>query len=334
MDQQLSKKISGIYEKLADFLRPDYQKKILTHRNNFDFLRLVLALGVVFSHFIKPLSLPLVESFFVISGFLITDSLLRENDLRHFFVKRFCRIYPSILVMFFMLLIVAILSKQNFIYITSIFHLLIFQDLAPIAQIRDHIYAHGAFWSLVIELQFYLLIPLIVFYWKSFPKITFAILILFYILSFFITQKILRIGDGIQVLTFRQSIFSNFSFFIGGFFLRIYFSKIKKYLPLLALIMLWPLLDSNSLFFPLALSVMVVSFACIFYFGKICFFGDLSYGIYLYHFPIFYILTNHTKVNNLPPQYGLSLILLALVIFAFLSFHLIEKRCIKFGKSV
>ena len=85
--------------------------------NNIDFLRLALALLVVFSH-----SFPLmhgsdapeplgrltrgqatggtiaVDAFFILSGFLITASYERSGSLLSFLKKRIARIYPGFLV--------------------------------------------------------------------------------------------------------------------------------------------------------------------------------------------------------------------------------------------
>ncbi len=85
--------------------------------HNFDFLRLIAALMVIFSHAFligegteehEPLSWLLgeheilgtyaVQVFFVISGFLLCASALKSCTLKSFFWKRFLRIYPGLLV--------------------------------------------------------------------------------------------------------------------------------------------------------------------------------------------------------------------------------------------
>jgi len=96
--------------------------KVDEHKtNNFDFIRLLAASMVVFSHSFylletpeRPLSKsePLVYLtngqmtfgnlgvwiFFAISGYLITQSLLRSSSYRTYFTKRSLRIFPALIV--------------------------------------------------------------------------------------------------------------------------------------------------------------------------------------------------------------------------------------------
>jgi peptidoglycan/LPS O-acetylase OafA/YrhL len=87
------------------------------HSNNFDFLRLVAALSVIFSHSFLiaegtqsqeplvvlthnqcPLGLVGVFVFFVISGYLVTESYCRNPKPAAFVLRRTARIYPGLLV--------------------------------------------------------------------------------------------------------------------------------------------------------------------------------------------------------------------------------------------
>src|SRR6266516_5278871 len=73
--------------------------------NNFTLLRLLLALMVVFGHFkllsgtaFPPFPFNLadaaVDSFFVVSGYLIAGSYERTRSLWSFYVRRVFRLYP------------------------------------------------------------------------------------------------------------------------------------------------------------------------------------------------------------------------------------------------
>ena len=84
--------------------------------NNFNLIRLLAALAVIFSHSVAVLGLPssrefffdhlglslaemAVDVFFVTSGFLVTGSLVNRGDVVAFLWARALRIYPAIWVM-------------------------------------------------------------------------------------------------------------------------------------------------------------------------------------------------------------------------------------------
>lgn len=79
--------------------------KNIQQPNNFNALRLILALYVFLCHFVdlSAIDTPLmfldgpdaVRGFFVISGFLIYSSYCRSSSLKSYFIKRGRRIFPS-----------------------------------------------------------------------------------------------------------------------------------------------------------------------------------------------------------------------------------------------
>lgn len=74
----------------------------------------------------------------------------------------------------------------------------------------------------------------------------------------------------------------------------------------------------------------VVIFLCTGFFKeiKLNFIGDLSYGIYLYHFPIIQLL-QHLKLFDYNAYMGLLITSLATFSLAYLSWHLLENRFLK-----
>ena len=87
-----------------------------SRENNLDFVRLSLAVLVIFSHsfplgnrteHLEPVvrlthgqstaGVIAVDAFFIISGFLITNSFLRSRSVWDYFRKRIARIYPGFL---------------------------------------------------------------------------------------------------------------------------------------------------------------------------------------------------------------------------------------------
>jgi peptidoglycan/LPS O-acetylase OafA/YrhL len=91
--------------------------------------------------------------FFILSGFLITNILLKDQNIGHFLTRRFLRIVP--LAWLVMLITFLITSPATNVYLP---HFLFYANWPPI-WLTDHT-AH--FWSLCIELQFYLLIAILV----------------------------------------------------------------------------------------------------------------------------------------------------------------------------
>jgi peptidoglycan/LPS O-acetylase OafA/YrhL len=74
-------------------------------KNNLDFIRTTLALGVLLFHTsqfvrISYPQLPWVAAFIAISGYLVTDSMFRSRGYGHFAWKRLLRIGPAFLLSF------------------------------------------------------------------------------------------------------------------------------------------------------------------------------------------------------------------------------------------
>ena len=102
-----------------------------------------------------------VTLFFVVSGFLITTLLLREEEstqrigLRAYFIRRGFRILPASLTYLATLLAVLLATGTRPQWPEWIGALLFFRNLVPTNQ--DYVTGH--FWSLSVEEQFYFLWP-------------------------------------------------------------------------------------------------------------------------------------------------------------------------------
>lgn len=134
-----------------------------------------------------------VVLFFVLSGFLITSLLLREEestgeiDLRTFYIRRVFRLVPCVLV-YLEAIIILDWGRNPRPYTTTeiLSCLFFFRNFVDAAGF--HATATGQFWSLSIEEQFYLLWPSILLFsgrknarWISlFGAVSFAIFRLFY----------------------------------------------------------------------------------------------------------------------------------------------------------
>jgi peptidoglycan/LPS O-acetylase OafA/YrhL len=148
--------------------------------NNFDLLRIIAASQVLVGHTIwhlgipNPAWMPLLDAFpgvpmfFSISGFLISASFERSSDVRSYARNRILRIYPGLWCCIFLTVLVASLCGVSFL-----------NRQAPIwlvSQLVGGIYTphflkvfgfgsyNGSLWTIPIELQFYLLLP-VVYLW-------------------------------------------------------------------------------------------------------------------------------------------------------------------------
>ncbi len=102
--------------------------------------------------------------FFILSGFLISSILLKDQNIAHFLTRRFLRIVPLAWLAIFITLIAT--SAPLSAYLP---HLLFYANWPPMALIEPT----GHLWSLCVEMQFYILIALLI---ATFKQRTFVIL--------------------------------------------------------------------------------------------------------------------------------------------------------------
>lgn len=96
--------------------------------------------------------------FFILSGFLITNLLLRNQNIKHFLIRRFLRIVP----LAWLAIIVSMLAfNANLQFYLP--HLLFYVNLTP--ELLTNYTAH--LWSLCVEMQFYVAIALLVGLFKQ-----------------------------------------------------------------------------------------------------------------------------------------------------------------------
>jgi peptidoglycan/LPS O-acetylase OafA/YrhL len=156
--------------------------------NNFDLIRLVAALQVMYSHSTEHLRVQLggdaqfanavigcfpgVPIFFVVSGFLISSSYERSADLRSYARNRFLRVYPALWMAFLasiLLLIACHALTEDFVLSPTFLawigaQLTCFQFFNPAALRSFGVgVVNGSLWTIPVELQFYAVLPLL--YW-------------------------------------------------------------------------------------------------------------------------------------------------------------------------
>ena len=105
-----------------------------------------------------------VDLFFVISGYVVTKSFVAKRlDIRYFWLKRVFRIYPMLIAF----ILVAAIENAFCPHFAARWSVFLHDALSVLLSVMtivdtDGLYWNGAMWSLSIEMQFYLVWPLIV----------------------------------------------------------------------------------------------------------------------------------------------------------------------------
>lgn len=354
-------------------------------QNNFDLLRLFAALQVLvyhlFNHFkvldkysVLPEILnqfPGVPIFFFISGFLITASFNKPNStLSTFFRNRILRIYPALWVCLLITIIVlSFFGEIEFanpkFYLWILAQMTFFQHYAPSFLDSWGVgNPNGSLWTIVVELQFYAILPFICMYLNklsSLKKINYVIIVIFsffYLLSHISHSKIIDpeseyylLNKPDLLLLFRiisTTIIWNIYYFMIGLFFYYNFNSVKKYIQdkflfwLLIYLVYVALLiiffdqynspEGDSIFSLIELFILaMLTFSFAFSFKdlseKLLKHNDISYGIYIYHMPV---INTIIALNIQGTIFKLLISSVIVINLAILSWFLIERRAIRY----
>ena len=296
-----------------------------------------------------------VDLFFVISGYLMTTITINDIEKNKFsfitvFEKRFKRILPAYL---FFLLIISILGSLVFIY-TDIYKLrlsmvkaikfisnLYFStgDSYFGAKLSENPLLHT--WSLSIEMQFYLILPFVLFFFRK------------HLLPIFITRIIIITA------------YSTYEIFFTDNQQKIYFSLISR-IPEFLIGSVYSIVFKNGLDFSrqknnvIAICSFLTLIICSFYYTEetpfpgvlalipciaganilvlknntitdilsnkiLVYIGKLSYSLYLWHWGIIALIRYINGVYDLTPAEVIFIIILTFAISWF-SYNFLENR--------
>lgn len=340
----------------------------IVHHNNFNLIRLLAALQVLFVHTLNHLDFkgllvdllkvtPGVPMFFVISGFLIGNSYIRTNQrgLNAFFTNRLLRIYPGLVAC--VLLTTAVVALTGYfngqgVSATRVFPWVLAQGSFLQFYIPDFMREfgvgvfNGALWTITVELQFYLLVP-VLFVLLARQKFTFCCIFIVSVL----TNLWVHYGaapDAMVTKLLRVSFLPWIYMFMFGFMLAWKTEWLKAvqrvgWAPLLlgytaSMVLLggYETNAQNSInpiaFAFLGCLVLKLAHARLSLNSRVKHLTDqtdLSYGLYLYHMPIINLM--------LYLGWGTSSLSTAIVVVgsigtAALSWYLIERPAMNFKR--
>jgi peptidoglycan/LPS O-acetylase OafA/YrhL len=335
------------------------------HNNNFDFLRFLFASFVIFTHSYALLgdikADPLynlsgrvfseigVCGFFVISGYLIHQSQERSSSVFSFARKRIVRIFPGLTaaVLVTALVIGAFVTtlplKDYFATGTTWRYILDNVFLIPRQQMLPGVFAHnvetavnGSLWTLRYELLFYGLLGLLFFVPKTFKKWLLPLLFLPGMYGYFMLKHHMsgHFSEGLH--KFLLYCCNLGCYFVAGAMLSLLTPLLQARKTILLLIS--TILFSITLCFPsrhfeplafISFPVMVIAFGL--HYSRVLHFsrytGDISYGTYIYAYPL-----QQTLIIWLQPQNAAVLMLASFPVSwlaGYLSWHLVEKRFLR-----
>jgi len=328
--------------------------------NNFDMIRLIAALQVAIYHIIVHLDIahshsviltilsyfPGVPIFFFVSGFLISRSYESNSFINEYTHNRILRIYPALIVCTF----ISLFS----VYLTGYFASVDFSIFEFVAWVIGQIsfiqfynpefmrefgigVLNGSLWTICVELQFYILIPVI--YWIfsviNKKKTNYNLLILIFIFTIFHALKYNFYDEYSEKIMFLVGVFFQKNFITlhkalsGKVFYLFLFYLSASYFSVEYIG--WSLGNGINPILYLFLAVLIFSFAYSFpkLSQKIFKGNDISYGVYIYHAPILNVLMYYGYTAK--TLYAIVAII-TLLLFAVVSWFCIEKNCLKLKK--
>lgn len=329
----------------------------MAHKNNFDLLRFAFAFTVllVHSHVLSThpqleflaqylSSEVAVQGFFVVSGYLVLMSYEKSRTVGDYFHKRVRRIYPAYFAVVVGCALLGALASTlppaqyfsaalaRYLAANLVFLNFLAPNLPGVFVGNPMSEVNGALWTLKVEVMFYATIPIMV--WLAGKLGRARTLAALYLLAaaYVVATNLLasRTGNGLYLLLQRQ-LPGQLGFFLAGAAGYYYAEALEQrwqwVVPaaLAALVAASVSYYLKVLLLPAALGAMVVYVAVgmrhLGNFGK---YGDLSYGIYIFHFPVIQWLVSVGLYRENP--FGALAVTIAVVLgLAFASWNLVEK---------
>jgi len=327
-------------------------------KNNFDFIRFIASSLVLFSHSFslvltvgrEPLNYfsegrlssgrVAVIIFFILSGFLIASSWESRNNFAKFMTARILRIFPGLFVLLVLTIIAAFFittaAPLEYLYSSAKYfvkNITLYKGQYNIAGVFENnpfgSAINGSLWTLSHEFTCYLLIGFL----GAFGILNSLVVVLILLMGVFISTSI-SIPS-----TFLTEFFPLMSWFLAGSL--IYLNKErqlsgKSVSILFVLVVVFLFFKINLIYISPVLAYFLIYLTYtkspFLNFGK---YGDFSYGIYIYAFPVQqYVIYLMVKSVIAPMTWWLVFIISfpVTLIFAIASWYFIEKRFLKLKK--
>jgi peptidoglycan/LPS O-acetylase OafA/YrhL len=317
-------------------------------KNNFDIVRLLLAVTVVLVHSEDLSGSPAlaiwrhilnshlaVEGFFVISGFLIFASYERCTTLKEYFANRAWRILPGYWLSTVICLLIAFAHRSfhvgRFLFANLTFANFLQPNIPGVfASNPGNTAMNGALWTIKIEVMFYIAVPFIVWLCRRLNRD--AVLWFLMLLSIIYRQALTTTHESLS-----QQLPGQLSFFMAGTLIYYHLEGFKRH-------GLWLMAGAAALYGvhvwtgfyavrPVAVGILVLGVCLLLPQVKgPTRWGDFSYGTYILHWPVLQLVIEAGLFRANP--WGAEALALSIIgVAAVLSWNFIEKPSLAHAKS-
>lgn len=330
-----------------------------------DIARYIMAIAVLIAHYnelaVHDIYFPLssfegVGGFFAISGFLMYPSFCRSKSTLQYIGDRAKRILPPYFftVIFFALVLVFVSRYGALQYFTNtgfwkylMANISFLNWLCPglPGVFEGDMYfnsaVNGSLWTMKVEWCLYLSVPIVIwmvrrFNWK---KESMAILIIVISCLYRFAFSFLYDYSEKEIYNILgRQVFGQLSYFYAGmyiYFIKDKFFLYRKYILIIGIAAYFTidLIPYGDIFLaPVFIAAITMAFSMLRH--TLSFLqhdNNLSYNIYLLHYPIIQ-LTIYTGINNLPEWQSLSLIFCSVLLLSLICLYSVElpfKRIIR-----
>jgi len=193
---------------------------------------------------------------------------------------------------------------------------------------------NGSLWTLKLEVAYYVFVGIVVYVFKF---RAYSLIVGFTILSFLLESCLYLIDSSHSsfVSLYNQIPFKFYYFGLGVIFYK-YHERVSSIMLLLLLLigfLGWYVFSVKFVFLPIFVLSLVFLLAFrlkAFNFSK---YGDLSYGMYIFHFPVIQFLV-YEKLFLGVWYIDFTLLVVIVLGLSKLSWDLIESKSISFGKKI
>jgi len=332
--------------------------------NNFDGLRLLGAMSVVVGHAYhllgRPEGIPVILGyplqtlgvivFFAISGYLITASWTRKSNPLTYFAARCLRIFPALIVVVVLSVVLlgpvtTILTTPEYFQNPRTLRYLINIVLQPqydlpgvFTDLPYPVAVNGSLWTLPAEFFCYLVVPVLCLVPRKGRFVTVAI---FLGVSIHLA-RVPAIDSPVIWGTRISDAAGMWVFFAAGALFRLaseYRRDLFRTDVAIGLVALYAcligVLPTSVIWvswIALPYAVLTIGLASTPYFRRTARFGDLSYGVYLYAFPVQQLVVLYIGVERM--SLNIALVASISLALAWVSWHAVEHPSLRLKEAI